>query len=41
VRESGCEPTVAAIIHGPAKGFAPEILARMAEGLRKAGVPDA
>ncbi|MGH7059472.1 MAG: tetratricopeptide repeat protein [Stellaceae bacterium] len=41
VRESGCEPTVAAIIRGPAKGFAPEILARMAEGLRKAGVPEA
>ncbi len=40
VRESGCEPTVATIIRGPAKGFAPEILARMAEGLRKAGVPE-
>jgi TolB-like protein len=40
VRDSGCEPTVLAIMHGPAKGFAPEILARMADGLRKAGVPE-
>ncbi|HEY1261081.1 MAG TPA: tetratricopeptide repeat protein, partial [Stellaceae bacterium] len=41
VRESWCEPTVTSIMHGPASGFAPEILARMAEGLRKAGVPEA
>jgi TolB-like protein len=41
VRESEYEPTVAALIRGPAKGFAPEILARMAQGLRKAGVPEA
>jgi TolB-like protein len=40
VRESGCAPTVAAIIHGPAKGFSPDILSRMAEGLRKARVPE-
>lgn len=40
VRESWCEPTVVSIMRGPAKGVAPEILARMAEGLRKAGVPE-
>jgi pentatricopeptide repeat protein len=41
VRECGCEPTVAAIMPGLAMGLAPEILARMAEALRKAGVPEA
>jgi TolB-like protein len=40
VSESWCEPTVASIMRGIAKGVAPEILARMAEGLRKAGVPE-
>jgi tetratricopeptide (TPR) repeat protein len=41
VRESEYESTVAVLIRGPAKGFAPEILVRMAQGLRKAGVPEA
>lgn len=40
VCDSGCEPTVTALMRGPAKGFAAEILARVAEGLRKAGLPE-
>jgi len=34
------EPTVASVMRDVSRGVAPEIVARMAEGLRKAGVPD-
>jgi TolB-like protein/tetratricopeptide (TPR) repeat protein len=34
------EPTVASVMRDVSKGVAPEIVARMAEGLRKAGVPE-
>src|SRR5262249_36995648 len=37
-RELHTEPTVASVMRGVSRGVAPEIVARMAEGLRKAGV---
>lgn len=40
LREIHREPTIASLMRGVGKGIAPDILARMAEGLRKAGVPD-
>ena len=33
-------PTVAAVIHDLSKGMSPELAARIAEGLRKAGLPE-
>ncbi len=40
VREAHYEPTIAGILRGLQKGLAPEIAARLAEGLRKAGLPE-
>jgi hypothetical protein len=35
------EPTVAVVMRDVAKGMSPEFTARLAEGLRKAGLPEA
>jgi len=40
LRELHPEPTIASVMRDVSRGVAPEIVARMAEGLRKAGVPD-
>ncbi len=40
LREIHSEPTIASVMRDVSKGLAPEIAARMAEGLRKAGVPE-
>lgn len=40
VREAGAEPALAAFFHDTPRGIAPEILARMADGWRKAGLPE-
>jgi len=40
LRELHPEPTVASVMRDVSRGVAPKIVARMAEGLRKAGVPD-
>ena len=34
------EPTVAAVMRDLPKGYSPEVVARFAEGLRKAGAPE-
>jgi TolB-like protein len=39
-REFHCEPTVAGIMRALPKGVVPELAARVAEGLRKAGIPE-
>ena len=41
VREADAEPTLAAFLQDTPKGMAPEIVACMAEGWRKAGLPEA
>jgi tetratricopeptide (TPR) repeat protein len=41
LRELHPEPTIASVMRDVSRGVAPEIVARMAEGLRKAGVPEA
>jgi TolB-like protein len=41
LRELHPEPTVSSVMRDVSRGVAPEIAARMAEGLRKAGVPEA
>ena len=41
LRELHPEPTVASVMRDVSRGVNPEIVARMAEGLRKAGVPEA
>jgi TolB-like protein len=41
LRELHPEPTVASVMRDVSRGVAPEIVGRMAEGLRKAGVPEA
>jgi TolB-like protein len=40
LRELHPEPTIASVMRDVSRGVAPEIIARMAEGLRKAGVPE-
>ena len=40
LRETYSEPTIAAVMRDLAKGMSPELAARIAEGLRKAGLPD-
>jgi TolB-like protein len=40
LRELHPEPTVASVMRDVSRGVTPEIVARMAEGLRKAGVPE-
>ena len=40
LRETYPEPTVAAVMRDVAKGMSPEVAARIAEGLRKAGLPE-
>ncbi len=40
LKESGDEPTIACLMSGVGKGAAVALVARMAEGLRKAGVPE-
>jgi TolB-like protein/Tfp pilus assembly protein PilF len=40
LRELHPEPTVASVMRDVSRGVAPEIVARMAEGLRKVGVPE-
>jgi TolB-like protein len=40
LRELHPEPTVASVMRDVSRGVAPEVAARMAEGLRKAGVPE-
>ncbi len=40
IRETMPEPTVASMMQGVSKGMAPEVFARFAEGLRKAGLPE-
>ncbi len=40
LRETIPEPTVAIVMRDVAKGMSPELAARIAEGLRKAGLPD-
>jgi adenylate cyclase len=41
LRETYPEPTVTALMRNAAKGIGPELAARIAEGLRKAGLPEA
>ena len=41
VREFQCEPTIAGVMRALPKGVVPELAARVAEGLRKAGLPEA
>lgn len=41
LRQTYPEPTVAAMMCDEPKGYTPELAARIAEGLRKAGVPEA
>ena len=40
VGEFHCEPTIAGIMRAVPKGVVPELAARVAEGLRKAGLPE-
>jgi TolB-like protein len=40
VREFQCEPTIAGIMRALAKGAVPQLAARVAEGLRRAGIPE-
>ena len=40
LRELHPEPTVASVMRDVSRGVAPEVAARMVEGLRKAGVPE-
>ena len=40
ISETHPEPTVPSVMRGVGKGIAPEIVARLAEGLRKAGLPE-
>jgi tetratricopeptide (TPR) repeat protein len=40
LRETYPEPTVAAVMRGLGKGVSPEVAAHIAEGLRKAGLPE-
>src|SRR5439155_2278979 len=40
LRETYPEPTVAAVMRDMPKGMSPELAARIAEGLRKAGLPE-
>ena len=40
LREIHSEPTIAGISLDLPKGFSPEIASRLAEGLRKAGLPE-
>jgi TolB-like protein len=40
IRETIPEPTVASVMQGHGKGIASEVVARLADGLRKAGLPD-
>ncbi len=40
VREFHCEPTIAGIMRALPKGVVPQLAARVAEGLRKAGLPE-
>jgi TolB-like protein len=40
LRELHPEPTIASVMRDVSRGVAPEVAARMAEGLRKAGVPE-
>ncbi len=40
LRETYPEPTVAAVMRDVAKGMSPEVAAHIAEGLRKAGLPE-
>ncbi len=40
VREFHCEPTIAAVMRALPKGVVPQLAARVAEGLRKAGLPE-
>lgn len=39
VREFHCEPTIAGVMRALPKGVVPQLAARVAEGLRKAGLP--
>jgi adenylate cyclase len=41
ISETIPEPTVASVMQGRGKGVAPEVVARLADGLRKAGLPEA
>ncbi len=41
VREFDCEPTIAGVMRALPKGVVPQLAARIAEGLRKAGLPEA
>ena len=41
VREFDCEPTIAGVMRALPKGVVPQLAARIAEGLRKAGLPGA
>ena len=40
VREFQCEPTIAGIMRALAKGAVPQVAARIAEGLLRAGIPE-
>ena len=40
LRETYPEPTVIAVMRPVTKGMSPELAARIAEGLRKAGLPE-
>jgi adenylate cyclase len=40
VREFQCEPTIAGVMRSLPKGVVPQLAARVAEGLRRAGVPE-
>jgi TolB-like protein/tetratricopeptide (TPR) repeat protein len=41
VREFHCEPTIAGVMRALPKGIVPQLADRVAEGLRKAGLPEA
>ena len=41
VREFHCEPTIAGVMRALPKGVVPQLAARVADGLRKAGLPEA
>jgi hypothetical protein len=40
LKETHPEPTIPSVMRGMGKGIAPEIVARLAEGLREAGLPE-
>jgi hypothetical protein len=40
LREAYPEPTIIAVMRAFTKGMSPELTARIAEGLRKAGLPE-